>query len=255
MARRSDYVPDPQMVTVPLGVDELESLQAASGNPLRDQRAAAHFLSRVNATLRTYQAEVNRLHRQVSEISIRTAQTGAPSSLDPRDAVRFLPAGELAQLVEGHLRGQVSMLDRLTRDVTEQRQVAVAQVNRIKYLIVSIMEDPELDARTRARLERVWKALPPDEHLAASAHDVAAQLRAAFDAGVVPWLDDAGDGASPSTAVQAPAVQPRLEQPSPAPPSTAGPGAWAPPVDADALGSLFEEPPATAGATTTEVPQ
>jgi hypothetical protein len=212
------------MVAVPLSFDEIEQLQAAAGNVLRDGRAAEHFLARVNTTMRAYQAEVNRLHRQVSEISIRTAQTGAPSSLDPRDAVRFLPAGELAQLVEGHLRAQVNMLDRLTRDVTEQRQVAVAQVNRIKYLLVSLMEDPELDGRVRARLERIWKSLPPDEHLAVSAQDVTAQLRASFDSGAV-WIGEDADSAGAAVA-----GDPRIDD---------APGGH---VGGDSLADLFAEP-------------
>lgn len=154
------YVPDPATRESVLQIEEIEMLLHAGGKVLKDPRAAEHFMARVLATVRAYRAEFSNLHRQVQQISAEKQAQGAPTTLDPAAAVRFLPPAELARLVDGHLRTLLETVSRTSTDVEHAKRTVRTKLATVDHAVAALIADPSLDETAKAKFRALLTQMP-----------------------------------------------------------------------------------------------
>lgn len=162
----SDYIPDPSTEDQLLDADEVEALLAGKLRKFAgDKRKVRHFLRRTLATLQAYRQEIQHLHRQVQEINLRSQVGGTPTTLDPRDALRFLPEQELVSLVDGHLRTRVQAVEQEAAEYKAARQQLASDINRFKFAANSLLDDPNVPAGAKDQIRRAMERSPEADEL------------------------------------------------------------------------------------------
>jgi hypothetical protein len=157
------YDANPLMSETVLGLDEVVALEQEQGRSVaRDQRKLAHLLHRMAITLQVAAEQRRGLNSQIQTLQMRQEQTGYATTLDPRDAVRFLSKDQLTELVEGHLKERVAAVERMAADVSRTRQLQNQELARLQFAIAGIEEDPSIPAEVRERFARLRTHVPAD---------------------------------------------------------------------------------------------
>jgi hypothetical protein len=112
----------------PLTMAEAEGLLADGARALgRDEKALTHLLERLPVTLRTHRDAVTGLTRQL-ESARRTQQFGRPSTLSPRDAVRFLAPEDLDLVLADRIQAHTAPLQAIIEAL--QSELAAVKAGR-----------------------------------------------------------------------------------------------------------------------------
>lgn len=161
MARPEEYDDSPVAADSLLSVEEIDALVAAGGRPLgRDARKILHFLTRVGLTMRAYRQQIQALHRDVTAGHLARERAGQPTTLNPLDAVRYLHPDQLTQVFDGHMREKLVAIERTLGEAGRARTAANTDINRIKFAVMSLLEDPTLPAAVRERFSQLLARLP-----------------------------------------------------------------------------------------------
>lgn len=166
----TNYDASPMMADTPLSMEEVEALMMAEGRPvLKDGRKIMHMLRRMRITILSYRQQIRSLNNDIQLMRAQSEKAGAATTLHPRDAVRFLSPEQLAELVEGHLRDQLSVAERAMADARKARSNANADLAKVKFAIASLMEDPSIPADVRNRFEMAMRTMPQTQNAAPAA--------------------------------------------------------------------------------------
>lgn len=151
-------------------VEELDELIADQGKHLaKDHRRTEHFLQRTVLTLQALRTQMQKLHRDVQSAQIRSSTVGAPTTLDPRSAARFLPPEELAALADELIKEKFAAMKQAEAELAASRAEMVRRVQMLKFAIATVEEDQSIPAATRDLVTSILR-MPLDEldaHLAA----------------------------------------------------------------------------------------
>jgi len=161
MARKPRYNNDPDIVDVPLSVDEAQWV-ADNAHTIANKHDAAHFARRSSATSR----QVARIREEFDqELRRRTAagtiNRGAPPTLSPEQAARFLSPEQLAKLFDRLSQDKLSALN----DMREQAQTARDDAQRLRDTLQRIAHDilagTELDPDSLEQLRQLTSQETP----------------------------------------------------------------------------------------------
>lgn len=153
------YDASPQRLDEYVQVDEVDALLTDDGRYLaKDHKRTAHFLARVKTTLVAFRAQVQQLHRDVQSMQIRTTSVGAPTSLDPRSAAKFLPPEELAALADALIQQKFAALAAAEAEQRATRADLLRKLNSLKFAVTTITEDFTLPDEVRERVRAAFHA-------------------------------------------------------------------------------------------------
>lgn len=156
----ADYDASPDTAGLPLSPDDVGALIADGGRPLRDQRRLAHFLERVQVSLIAAQSDVGRLQRHIQQLSVNRERVGQPTTLHPRDAVRYLPEDELEGLFTYISQQRLKTLSRLVADAQGRRDELVTDLHRVRAAAAELSAAADVPADVRARFGALLAQLP-----------------------------------------------------------------------------------------------
>jgi hypothetical protein len=164
----SEYRAEPDLANFPMHLSELEELAATNPRQFaKDPRKITHLLGRVVATVVAYKSQVQQLHRDVQALQLASRQVGQVTTMAPRDAVRYLSAEELADVVTGTHRQVLATANRTNAEANRVKaeadsahRDAIRELGGIRFAILSVLDDPGIDASTRARLQQALTQFP-----------------------------------------------------------------------------------------------
>lgn len=161
MARKPRYNNDPDIVDVPLSVDEAQWV-ADNAHTIANKRDAEHFARRSSATSR----QVARIREEFDqELRRRTAagtiNRGAPPTMSPEQAARFLSPEQLAKLFDRLSQDKLAALN----DMREQAQAARDDTQRLRDTLRAVAHDilagTELNPESLEQLRRALNEEAP----------------------------------------------------------------------------------------------
>lgn len=158
----ADYDASPDTAGLPLDPAEVAALLADGGRALRDQRRLTHFLQRVQVSLAAAHTDIARLHRHVQQQSVHRERVGQPTTLHPRDAVRYLPEEELEGLFTYISQQRLRTLARLVADAQGRRDELVGDLERIRAAAAELTVADDVPPAARARFGALLQSLPDD---------------------------------------------------------------------------------------------
>ncbi len=153
------YEADPAFTDVPMHLEEIEALAAEGARDFRDARKGAHFLGRVIATVRQKSEQVRQLNRDIHELRRAAEQVGRPTTLHPSDAVKYLSDAEREQLFGTMQQEQLAALRREQEKAAGATRAAMQTLGRVRYGLVSLLEDPATPAAVKARLQQMLASI------------------------------------------------------------------------------------------------
>jgi hypothetical protein len=156
----AEYDSSPDTAGLPLDLAEVAALAADGGRALRDQRKLAHFLQRVQVSLTAAQVDIGRMHRHVQELSVQRERVGQPTTLHPRDAVRYLPEDELESLFTYISQQRLRTLAQLVADAQDRRDGLVSDLDRLRAAAAELSVTEDVPPAARARFGALLQTLP-----------------------------------------------------------------------------------------------
>ena len=118
----------------------------------KDTQRFTHFAVRVSRTIKAMRAQILEMHRDISSVQLARATTGAPATLSPLEAVRYLTPEQRASIADEATSELVESSTRLQREAQELKSLTLSKINEAKLLLGTIAEDPRLDHDTRVRV-------------------------------------------------------------------------------------------------------
>lgn len=153
------YDDSPQRLDEYVSIEEIDALLEDEGRFLaKDHRRTAHFLARVRLTLQAFRAQVQNLHRDVQTMQIRATSVGAPTTLDPRSAAKFLPPEEIAQLADELVAQKFAAIAAADQEVRATRADLLRKVNLLKFAVSTIVEDYSIPDDVREKVRKAFTA-------------------------------------------------------------------------------------------------
>jgi hypothetical protein len=148
-----EYLTDPSLADTPMALSELEAYAADPAAFVKDPRKVPHLLRRLVATVQLYKTQITGLKTDVHDMQLRRDRAGAATTMSPRDAVRFLSPQELSAIVGGTSKQLLDHAARLQQQAEKARREANAEMSRARFVLLSVLESPDLPAGLRGRLE------------------------------------------------------------------------------------------------------
>ena len=158
----ADYDASAETAGLPLDASTVAALAADGGRALRDGRRLTHFLQRVQVTLQASAADIGRLHRHIQELAVNRERVGQPTTLHPRDAVRFLPEEELEGLFTFITQQRLKTLARLVSDAQSRHDELVSDLARVRTAAAELSVAADVPADVRARFGALLQTLPAE---------------------------------------------------------------------------------------------
>lgn len=159
---RFEYDASPSSVERPIGTEELSTLRSDGGKLLMRGRNLAHFLDRVENTIRIYKERSQNLQNQMQTLASQAEQGSRISGADPRDMLRFIAPAILAQHMGGQVMEQWGAADRAAQAAEKQRREIVSTAHGLGFAISGILEDHSIPASLREHLKKVMDGAKAD---------------------------------------------------------------------------------------------
>ncbi len=176
----NQYDASPSRLDTLVDLDEAYRVMNADPKPFfKNPDRITHYASRVYRTLTAMREQIRSLHSSVQSIQISRAAAGAPSSLSPVDAVRYLTPEQLATAVGGATAATLQEATRAEKTAQILRAQALASINEIKLLLTPLLDEMRIDSTVRSRLSTILTHL--DQNPAPPSPDEATDLDALFD--------------------------------------------------------------------------
>jgi hypothetical protein len=160
------YQAHPMNAQSPLSFDEVKVLLEEDGRSvLKNRTSLIHLLRRVWVTLSAHQEQTRSLNSTIQSLRDDQAGSGFATTLDPRDAVKFLSPDQLAALVEGHLRERVEVASRMVQEAKQIQLQVNREVAATRFAVSGIEEDPSVPPDVKDRFRRLRDRLPQEREL------------------------------------------------------------------------------------------
>lgn len=124
---------------------------------LRDRHAAVHFLRRIQATLAEYHARSLEQQRALESLRMSVERSGRQSTLSPYDSAKFLTPEQLAELAGGRAAAELRAADKVRTEADTHRRAALAELNKLRFALSTVLETPSVDPATRRELRRLFE--------------------------------------------------------------------------------------------------
>lgn len=148
----SPYDDSEMAASRPLGLDEIEALMLDGGRLFeRNKDRVRHLLERMSATIKDHQRRMSDLHDDVDRIRSERAgkehpmarASAALSELDPEQQRKLLDINYISAVEE---------LDRFRIEVENMRLLAINDINRVRLLLASLLNDKSLDNNSNEKI-------------------------------------------------------------------------------------------------------
>jgi hypothetical protein len=156
MGRRSYYNDDPNLVDVPLSVDEAAAL-------LAEPRAVGksdipHLMRRVLATAQRCETVRRNYDDELRRRTAAMPRPGLPATLSPEEAVKFLSQEQITRLFDRFSQEKLAALDTLRERAAADRAATRAIARRLLDAVtLQLAGDPA--QQERLRLEELLREL------------------------------------------------------------------------------------------------
>jgi hypothetical protein len=146
---------------LPVAGTELDAILARAGKPIReDERKLIHFLQRVKETIDSLNSDLAHLRRRVDELSMQRGRLGAPSTLNPADALRYASAEEIENVVDKLSRTRLTTLRHMIAQAeTEVADFVTARENT-EQVINAMLAAHEITSEVASTLRESWSGAP-----------------------------------------------------------------------------------------------
>jgi hypothetical protein len=223
------YQPDPNLQTTPLTRHDLDQLRAANGGKglIKNARALAHLLDRVEATMAVHRDQIQQLHHQISTRQLEQEHAGAATTLHPLDSFRFLSNEEKRRVMDADLQNKFDRLQEELESVQASRHELDRLVSQVKFHLSGIVDHPKVPSGTRDVLQAIIAGTLPDRTSLPVETDPT--VSAVPDGVTAPPVGPVAPATTPAMSASPPAAAPATPQPSP--PATAPPAVPSPAAD------------------------
>ena len=154
------YDIDPSLTDVPIHATELEQVITANSKELtKDQRKFSHLMGRVLSTLRARQDTIQQLTREINQMRSQAQQVGRAPTLNPVDMMRFLSEEQRSQMCGQIVQDQQAAMQREIQKAQGVQRTANQLLNRTKYALLALAEDPTLPFAARQRVQEVLASI------------------------------------------------------------------------------------------------
>lgn len=147
------YDISPHRLDVPLSEVEVEQLLASGGRAFKDTRRLMHLLHRVHATIQTHREQRQGLHQEIARLRMQQDKVGVPTTLSPKDAVKYLAPEAIAELAGGYLRTQIEHTVRKTAEAEQARARYTASLSGLQLAIATVIASGDLPEAASAKLK------------------------------------------------------------------------------------------------------
>ena len=145
----------------PVEVAEVRNLLAGGVRHLAKHPGhLTHLLTRMLHTLTEADEARYGLLRHVAEQTNQSARTGAPTTLNPLDALRYLDDDQKEQIVDRITRERLGVLRALVERAQQDREVLVGQLATVRLVATTLSEQVDLPPHVRAAITRQLASLP-----------------------------------------------------------------------------------------------
>jgi hypothetical protein len=154
------YDASPTRLNDPINLDEAEAIAA---NPNRlGKHGIEHYTQRVWLTLRTLTNDLQNLNRTIQRLQGSNQRLGTASTLDPRDAVKYLTLDQFAEMGDTLLQQRVAHIRHIQQEAETIRSEVQRQAASIKLRIQLLLDDPELPDAAKTSLKDSLERMPED---------------------------------------------------------------------------------------------
>jgi hypothetical protein len=151
----NSYDGSPNQLDVYVDPNEAEAI--ASGDPkvfAKNPALFSHYAARVARTIKHMRNQVTSLHRDMQSLQVNRSAAGAPATLSPLEAVRYLTPEQFAQVADDITRSRITAAldaERLSRETYSE---AISRINEAKLVLGSLAGDTHLSDDARARVSK-----------------------------------------------------------------------------------------------------
>jgi hypothetical protein len=154
----SYYDDSPHRLDARVSPDEADAVASLDQKQFsRAPTRVAHYTARVALTIRALHAQIRALHNDIQKIQISRASAGAPATLSPTEAVRYLTDEQLVTIL-GARAGEVLTGALQSKEAAlATRAVVVARINEAKLLLGSLSNDPQIPDEVQKKVTAIQR--------------------------------------------------------------------------------------------------
>jgi hypothetical protein len=158
-----EYDDSPSRLDAYISPDEAAEIARADPRIFtKDVQRFSHFASRVATTIKAMRSQILDMHKDINSVQLSRGTTGAPATLSPLEAVRYLTPEQRASIAGAATEEIVSNALATQRQADELKSLATSRINEVKLVLGSLADNPRLDEQSRTlistALERFSKA-------------------------------------------------------------------------------------------------
>lgn len=154
------YDASPNTADTVVSLQEISAILESAGKSFfRDQRKVLHFIRRCGITLQAAQEQARGMRKLILDLQAERERSGAPTTLSPIDAAKYLPHEELARLAGGIAADSLEAASRSLKEAESTRRSALAELNQLRYLLSTTLESPSFSPDARAEFKRLLSKL------------------------------------------------------------------------------------------------
>lgn len=159
------YDASPNREDEPVDVAEITQLLSSDLRPFaKNPNWIEHLLRRVAKTIDSKNRMITALDRERSKAAIARAQVGAPTTLSPLDAVKFLTPEQFASQADAVVRNTIEGAERAKREAKAMTGAATKIVSDVRLVLGGMVDDINVPdgvrRQLRGLLERSERNLP-----------------------------------------------------------------------------------------------
>jgi hypothetical protein len=151
----SNYNSDITLQNVPLRVDEIENLSITIGELSADE--LRHLLSRILVSMKEQRKKINDLQYEVEKFASQNSLVGHPMQISI-DVLNKLTPAELDGVLDARYLKSLSELDSEKENMEQQRLLLYSEVNRVKFILATILNDSNYSEDLKDRLKSILES-------------------------------------------------------------------------------------------------
>lgn len=136
-----------------LNLEELAEMIKEKGNSLKTEENRVIILSRMINTIKKYRYDMHHLHREIQEIRLSSTRGAGTETFD----IYQLTEQERLDLFDAMLLRQHEVNEQEKRKQKRLTRSLQKQTNQLKYILIKLLEDDDIDPKTKENLKNLLK--------------------------------------------------------------------------------------------------
>jgi hypothetical protein len=135
-----------------------EATEIANADPrqfTKDPERFRHYASRVARTVKALRGQILGLHRDMQAVQVNRSQAGAPATLSPIEAVKYLTDEQFAAVADSILSTRLTAAALAEQQALDARSFATSRINEAKLVLGSLVDDASIPEKARAKISAI----------------------------------------------------------------------------------------------------